>query len=193
MNVYDFDNTIYSGDSTTDFYLFCLKRHKKILLCMPSLFGAFIKYYVFKNGNKTQFKETMYTFLKYCDTEKDVNDFWEKHLKNIKDFYKKQHSDDDVIISASPQFLLKPLEKKLKITIIASDVDPKSGKYNGVNCYYDEKVRRFYELYPDAQIDEFYSDHYSDEPLAKISKNAFIVDEDKILNWNFDVNFTPRT
>ena len=193
MNVYDFDNTIYSGDSTTDFYLFCLKRHKKILLCMPSLFGAFIKYYVFKKGNKTQFKETMYTFLKYCDTEKDVNDFWDKHLKNIKDFYKKQHSDDDVIISASPQFLLKSLEKKLKITIIASDVDPKSGKYNGVNCYYDEKVRRFYELYPDAQIDEFYSDHYSDEPLAKISKNAFIVDEDKILNWNFDVNFTPRT
>lgn len=193
MNVYDFDNTIYSGDSTTDFYLFCLKRHKKILLCMPSLFRAFIKYYVFKKGNKTQFKETMYTFLKYCDTEKDVNDFWDKHLKNIKDFYKKQHSDDDVIISASPQFLLKPLEKKLNITIIASDVDPKSGKYNGVNCYYDEKVRRFYELYPDAQIDEFYSDHYSDEPLAKISKKAFIVDEDKILNWNFDVNFTPRT
>ena len=192
MNVYDFDNTIYSGDSTTDFYLFCLKRHKKILLCMPSLFGAFIKYYVLKKGNKTQFKETMYTFLIYCDTEKDVNDFWDKHLKNIKDFYKKQHSDDDVIISASPQFLLKPLEKKLNITIIASDVDPKSGKYNGVNCYYDEKVRRFYELYPDAQIDEFYSDHYSDEPLAKISKNAFIVDEDKILNWNFDVNFTPR-
>ena len=30
MNVYDFDKTIYYGDSTADFYLFCLKRHKKI-------------------------------------------------------------------------------------------------------------------------------------------------------------------
>lgn len=193
MNVYDFDNTIYSGDSTADFYLFCLKRHKKILLCMPSLIGAFVKYYVFKKGNKTQFKETMYSFLKYCDVQKDVKDFWDKHQKNIKDFYKKQHNDSDVIISASPQFLLKPLESVLNITVIASDVDSKTGKYNGVNCYYDEKVRRFYELYPDAVIDEFYSDHYSDEPLAKISKKAFIVDADKILNWNFNVNFTPRT
>lgn len=193
MNVYDFDNTIYSGDSTADFYIFCLKRHKKILLCMPKLLAAFVKYYVFKSGNKTQFKEKMYSFLRYCDTEKDVRDFWDKHLKNIKDFYKKQHKNDDVIISASPQFLLKPIEKVLKITVIASDVDSKTGKYNGVNCYYDEKVRRFYEVYPEGKIEEFYSDHYSDEPLAKISEKAFIVDGDKILNWNFDVNFTPRT
>ena len=30
MNVYDFDKTIYDGDSTADFYLFSLKRHKGI-------------------------------------------------------------------------------------------------------------------------------------------------------------------
>lgn len=43
MNVYDFDKTIYYGDSTADFYLFCLKRHKKILTLAPSLLGAFFK------------------------------------------------------------------------------------------------------------------------------------------------------
>lgn len=31
MNVYDFDKTIYAGDSTIDFYLFCLKRQPAIL------------------------------------------------------------------------------------------------------------------------------------------------------------------
>ena len=36
MNVYDFDKTIYDGDSTADFYIFSLKRHKKILLLAPS-------------------------------------------------------------------------------------------------------------------------------------------------------------
>ena len=75
MNVYDFDKTIYDGDSTADFYIFSLKRHKKILLLAPSLIGAFLKFYVFKIGTKTQFKEKMYKFLRYCDIQKDINDF----------------------------------------------------------------------------------------------------------------------
>ena len=192
MNVYDFDNTIYKGDSTKDFYIFSLKRHKKILLLLPSLAFAFIKYYVFKSGSKTQFKEKMYRFLTYCDIEKDVKDFWSTHKANIKDFYLQQKREDDVIISASPQFLLKPLESEFPFTVIASKVDSKSGKYNGENCYWDEKVRRFYEIYPDGEIDEFYSDHYSDLPLAKISKKAFIVDGDKIIDWDFNRKFSPR-
>ena len=57
MNVYDFDKTIYDGDSTADFYLFSLGRHKKILTLAPSLFGAFVRFYVFKKGSKTEFKE----------------------------------------------------------------------------------------------------------------------------------------
>ena len=27
LNVFDFDNTIYDGDSSIDFYIFCLKRN----------------------------------------------------------------------------------------------------------------------------------------------------------------------
>ena len=69
MNVYDFDKTIYGGDSTADFYLFSLKRHKKILLLAPSLFGAFLKFYLFKKGSKTDFKQVMYRFLKCSDTQ----------------------------------------------------------------------------------------------------------------------------
>lgn len=62
MNVYDFDNTIYDGDSTADFYLFSIKRHKKIALKLPSLFCAFFNFYVLKNGTKTEFKQKMYRF-----------------------------------------------------------------------------------------------------------------------------------
>lgn len=46
----------------------------------------------------------MYRFLTYCDTEKDVNDFWKEYIGNIKPFYLEQKKDDDVIISASPEF-----------------------------------------------------------------------------------------
>lgn len=192
MNVYDFDDTIYDGDSTFDFYLFCLRRHKKILLLLPSLLFAYIKYYVFHISSKTQFKEAMYKFLKYCDIDNDIKDFWETHKRKIKKWYLEQKKSDDVIISASPAFLLSPLEKSIGFTVIASNVDKLTGNYNGVNCYYDEKVRRFFEAYPQGEIDCFYSDHYSDEPLAKIADNAFIVDGDIILNWNFGKHIKPR-
>ena len=32
MNVYDFDKTIYRGDSTMDFWRYCLKRYPKAVL-----------------------------------------------------------------------------------------------------------------------------------------------------------------
>lgn len=31
MNVYDFDGTVYAGDSTVDFYFFCLRKQPGIL------------------------------------------------------------------------------------------------------------------------------------------------------------------
>lgn len=186
MNAYDFDKTIYDGDSTADFYLFSLRRHKKIITLAPSLLIAFIKFYVLKKGTKTDFKEVMYRFLTYCDTEKDIKDFWEINKDKIKQFYFDNQRPDDVIISASPEFLLKPICKELGInSLIASRVDCKTGKYSGINCHGKEKVRRFYEIYGnDVIIEEFFSDSYSDTPMAEISKKAYLVKQDKLLDWN---------
>lgn len=186
MNIYDFDNTIYDGDSTADFYLFSLKRHKKIATLAPSLFGAVTKFYVFKKGTKTDFKQVMYRFLRYCDIDRDIADFWETHQKNIKKFYIEQQQSDDVIISASPEFLLEPIIKKLNIkTLMASRVDKHSGIYDGINCHGKEKVRRFYEVFPDGKIDKFYSDSYSDTPLAEIADKAYIVKGEELSEWEF--------
>jgi HAD superfamily phosphoserine phosphatase-like hydrolase len=187
MNAYDFDKTIYDGDSTADFYLFALKRHKKILTLAPSLLAAFVRFYVFKKGTKTEFKEKMYRFLRFCDLEKDLEDFWKINQSKIKEFYIKQQRDDDVIISASPEFLLKPICKSLGIKhLIASRVDCKSGIYDGINCHGKEKVRRFYEeLGENTKIYSFYSDSYSDTPMAELAENAFIVKKDKIIKWQF--------
>ncbi len=185
MNAYDFDKTIYDGDSTADFYLFSLKRHKKILLLAPSLFGAFVAFYVFKRGTKTQFKEKMYRFLRCCDTKKDVEAFWDAHQKNIKPFYIKQQREDDLIISASPVFLLRPVCDRLGIReLIASEVDPVTGKYSGENCHGKEKVRLFRERYGDAAVEEFYSDSYSDTPMAQIAARAFLVKGERITDWD---------
>lgn len=192
MNVYDFDKTIYNGDSTVDFYIFCLKRHKKILLTVPSLLVAYLKFYVFKKGSKTQFKEKMYKFLRYCNIDNDLKDFWQTHKCKLKKWYLEQQRDDDVIISASPEFLLSPIGKETGFDVIASRVDKSSGKYSGENCYYEEKVKRFMSKYKNGHIDEFYSDHYSDEPLAKIADKAFIVDGNKLIRWDFNKHIKPR-
>lgn len=187
MNAYDFDKTIYDGDSTADFYIFCLKKYKNIILLAPSLLCAFLRFYVFKKGTKTEFKEKMYRFLTKCNAEKDVTEFWDKNCDKIKDFYIKQKKSDDVIISASPEFLLAPICRNLGIKhLIASKVDSKSGKYSGVNCHGREKVRRFYEELKDGEIDEFYSDSLSDTPMAEISKKAFLVNRNKITEWKFN-------
>lgn len=186
MNVYDFDKTIYDGDSTLNFYLYCLKKHPKLLLNLPKQL-IHIALYILGKYDKTTFKEHFYTFLsKLKNVDKDIEDFWNINEKKIKNFYKDNKTDNDVVISASPEFLLKPICSKIGIKkLIASKVDKITGKYTGINCYGEEKVNRFYKEYSNNQkIDNFYSDSLSDEPLAKLSDKAFIVQKDSIINWN---------
>ena len=188
MNVYDFDKTIYYDDSTSDFYLFSLKRHPKVAAHFPKTAGAFILY-LLRIKTKTQFKEVMYEFLHEVDIKNDLPDFWETHKHKIKPFYIKHKQPDDVIISASPEFLLKPICDELGIKyMMASKVDPVTGKYTGINCHGKEKVRRFEEKFGDAVIDEFYSDAYCDTPLAEKAVNSYMVKRDRISEWKFKKN-----
>lgn len=184
MNVYDFDNTIYNGDSTVDFVLYCFKTKPALLKVLPSqLFNAFL--FVIKVRPKKQFKEQLYTFLRKVQNVDDVIDqFVALHIKNIKGWYSTQQKPDDLIISASPDFLIEAFCNRLKITHwMASPVQKYSGELRGPNCFGEEKVRRFDELYHRKDIEFFYSDSYSDAPLAKLSKKAFLVKGDQLLPW----------
>lgn len=179
MNVYDFDETIYHGDSTRDFYFFCLRNYPKIAIYLPKQ-----GYYAIKFGlkimPKTQFKEKFYSFLKSVpDIDSAVEKFWQSHEKNLKGWYIKQKRRDDLIISASPEFLLKPICDKLEIKLIASRVDKFSGKTEGENCWGEEKVKRF-NAAGGGEVEEFYSDSYSDTPLALLAKKAFLVKDNEI-------------
>ena len=165
MNVFDFDKTIFSADSTAKFYKYCLIKYPATIKHTPSMAIAFAKYYVFKKGTKTQCKEVFYRFLTDIpDIDKAVEDFWDKNENGVFDWYKEVHKDTDVVISASPEFLLEGFCKKLGVAkMMASRVDKKTGKYQGENCHGKEKVRRFYEVYPDGVIENFYSDSENDE------------------------------
>ncbi|MGN1172926.1 MAG: haloacid dehalogenase-like hydrolase, partial [Muribaculaceae bacterium] len=62
---------------------------------------------------------------------------------DVKAYYKKTQRPDDIVISASPEFLLKPEAQYLDFgKLIASKVDKHTGKYTGENCWGEEKVKR---------------------------------------------------
>lgn len=183
MNVYDFDDTIYDGDSSIDFLKFCIKKNKKCLLIIPIVI-VYILLYKVKLCSKEQLKTKYFSFVKYFNKIDDVViEFWESKNYKLKDFYINGKKDTDIIISASPMFLLKPVAKYYGFKLIATDVDKKTGKLIGKNCHDSEKVRRINEL-GIKRINNFYSDSLSDAPLAKISKNAYIVKGEKIVMWS---------
>lgn len=183
MNVYDFDQTIYRGDSTRDFYFHCLKKHAVIIKYLPMQAVQFVKF-IFGKVSKTSFKEKFYSFLKSIpDIDKEVEEFWKTHDKNIKSWYINQKREDDLIISASPEFLLRPICEKLGINLIASRVDKLNGITEGENCWGEEKVKRF-NAACGGKINKFYSDSASDNPLARMAEEAFMVKGDKILQNN---------
>ena len=116
--------------------------------------------------------------------DKDIEEFWNKEEKNIKiDLMKDKNNI--VIISASPEFLLEPISKKLKIEkLIATRVNKKNGKFMSKNCHDKEKVKRLNEEYSNYIINEFYTDSQSDRYIAEISEKSFLVKKDKIFKYN---------
>ena len=184
MNVYDFDKTIFNPDSSKKFIFYCLKKKPYVVYRLPLAGVYFIKY---KLGlcEKDAMKEKLFSIIRHFQPlDKYVHDFWSKNMDGFSKYYLAQKRPDDVIISASPSFLLRDICKELGIgTLIASEADEKTGKWLRKNCYGAEKVVRYREVFGDAKIDEFYSDSLSDSPLAEIAEKAFVVDYETLIPW----------
>ncbi len=179
MNVYDFDNTIFRGDSTARFLAFCLRRRP---IAARHLLGAGLAALKVPLGmaDKTRVKERLFGFLRDIpDVDRAVADFWAENNGRIKPWYLAQRRPDDLVISAGPEFLLRPVCPRL----IASRVNARTGCYAGKNCDGAEKLRRFRAEYGDAPIEAFYSDSMSDAPMAGAAAQAFFVRGDEVLPW----------
>lgn len=184
MNIYDFDKTLYGADSTMDFILFSLKKHPTLLRYLPVQGLAFLKHYVLKVTDKTAMKEQFYRIFRGYDPEALLEEFWDTHQHKVFDWYALQQEETDIVISASPEFLLKPICARLGIQyLIASRVDPKTGKYTGLNCHGPEKVVRLKDELGYTHCDKFFSDSYSDQPLADIADEAYLIVKGEITPW----------
>ena len=191
MRVFDFDNTIYDGESGMDIFLYYLKRDPKgVAKFVPKFMEGFLKYkrhLITIDEVKTEYASYIKEYFERIENiESDFENFWDINEKNIKSFYRKIQKADDIIVSACPYCLLSVMTNRLGVkNVISTELDAKTGEIGEI-CYHDNKVKMFKKVYGDAEIDEFYTDSMSDKPLMDIAKTVFLVDGDKLIKIKKD-------
>lgn len=184
-DLYDFDGTIYDGDSGVDLVLFAIRKKPIVILYLLKSIKMVVLY-LLKLRTKEEVKSKLFSFLQeFPDTDEFVREFWQCHEKKIKQFWKKKKTHRrDIIISASGYFWLKPFADKYNVKdLFATDINPKTGEVSGNNCHGKEKVKLFYDKYPNAEIKKMYTDSINDLPLIEEAKEGFLVKRNKIYSY----------
>jgi len=187
MNVYDFDNTIYRGESTLDYYFFCVKHHPSLIRFVFIVLVKLVKYKMCLISEEELMgicEKYVFSFLKDCpDSLELAEKFWEKNARKIKPFYAKLHKDDDVIISASFGFMLRPVMKNIGVkNLLCSEVNLETGEIERL-CFRKNKRTLFESVYS-SEIESFYTDSLNDMPLMRLAKTAYLVKGEKIEKWS---------
>ena len=190
MNIYDFDNTIYDGDSCKDIVMYGLRKYPR--LTFKSLLKARIKNKDYKN-KKIEFesvKESLLSFIfKINDYQKFINEFVKSHMIKIKPWYLSKKSKNDIIVSASYDLWINEFAKRLGIKHVIATKVSSNGKIIGKNCKREEKVRRLKEVFKNCKFTEAYSDSEADLPILKLAKVAYVVEGNNIIRYKNGYKF----
>lgn len=180
MNVFDFDNTIYDGESSLDFFVFCVKRKPSLARHLPGAMAMVAKY---KRGIVPE-KEVMEFCAKMLlclvphrsEIQKMTDMFWKKNRQKLKPEIMNIIHDGDVIISASPSFMFDNIRDIFEnVRIISTEIELESGKIKEL-CYGANKADMFRRIYPGVRPDNFYTDNINDMPMIQLSERAWLVE-----------------
>jgi len=184
MNVYDFDNTLYDGESALHFFLFRMKQRPLLARYIPSALWGIVGYK--RQGIAIDeiagrygkiFKACMEGITDYRAVTKA---FWDKYEHRICAFYKDIQQPDDLIISAGPEQSLREICARLGIKHYLGTVfNEETGEMEFI-CFKENKVKAFRERWPGREIDNFYTDSMNDKPLMDISRHVFLVKKGEI-------------
>ena len=185
MNVFDFDNTIYDGESTLDLFFFYIVRKPWLVKHLFTILKAFARY---KKGD-ISLSEVIERYvpmvekdaLRVFDFENDPKVFWDKHEKKIKPLYRDLRSEDDLIITASPDFNIEEICRRIGVKRhLSSRVDRETGKILFVNIR-ENKIKAYEEAFGDIPIENFYTDSpKNDLWLIEKAAHAFVVEKNKV-------------
>ncbi len=175
MNVYDFDGTIFYSDCSIKFGFWCMNRHPKLYFTyFPDVIITFIKHKMGRLPNY-QFQRKLFSYLTMIDDyEEQIEKFWDKYENKISAWYLAQKKPDDLIISASPDCIIGPIAKRLKVNFMATEYDREFGVFLNNLMYAKEKAKYMID-HGFPVIDNFYSDSLADTPLALCAEKAHFV------------------
>ena len=199
--VYDFDKTIYGGETGTDFLIFYMKKKPLKVFLFGISFVKDILLFLFKKIKLKELKGSYFKFLSDESTdevEKLANEFWEKRASNVYGWVpneiieNKKETDYVIVISASPLFLIDSFVKKIGFThafgtIMETEV--RNGKKYylpkvvGENCKNVEKVKAINRWAEKEgikyKIIKFYTDSIMDKPLLEKKKKKYWIKKGK--------------
>lgn len=181
IDVYDFDKTVFPMDSTAGFWRFCLLRAPWILVFLPLqlLYGLL---YACKLISLTTFKGLFLCFVRVIDVPRMVQRYWNAREELIYPWFQPENRERTaVVVSASPEFLLCEICRRLKVELlIATKADSKTGRIKGKNCKGEEKVARLRALLPNAKVVNVYSDSKTaDAPLFQLGEHRILTTDGK--------------
>ena len=183
MNVFDFDKTIYHVDSTFGFFRYAMRKKPSLLRYLPKVAaGAFL--YFLHIGDRDRAKGLFMSYFEGLEDLSLIEQYWDEHIIGIYPWYLQMQQEDDLVISASAEQIVGPACRRLGIkNLIATKMDPATGKLLGKNCKGQQKVEEFRRVYGDARIDRFYSDSLSDTPLALLAGESYLIVNGKPVPW----------
>lgn len=185
MNVYDFDNTIYDGESPMDFFFAYVRVNPRLIKLIPKVLKAITLYTMGKVTIEDAMKKyAPYIKKYYCEYDgwnEFTVKFWDKRMNKIKPFYAEIRREDDVILTASPDLTMNEIARRLNMkNIICSHIDPVSGEITKP-CMRENKIKYFFEQYPNAKIENFYTDSIKNDGfIAQKAEHIFIVKRNRI-------------
>lgn len=183
MNVYDFDNTVYNGESVFDFFLFCVKKQKGLIRYFPMLIKNLFKYKLNMltiDGLYDEASKLTAEVVKNKEhAEEYIREFWSINSRKLKKEFLDKISEEDIIITASPVILIEGIADIVKAkNIIGTEMDLDTGRLTFA-CFRQNKVTAFKERYPGVTINEFYTDSLNDMPLIELAEKAYLVKKNK--------------
>lgn len=185
--VYDFDKTIYNGETSTDFMLFFLKRNPRYIIRICNVLYSL--FYYKKDLKKS--KEIFFRILNGVNIEflkEEINEFWKVKKDKIFSWVydeileNKKVADELILISATPSIFLEKISKELGFDkLLATEFENTNklfdSKIKGPNCKGKEKVNRLNEYIDNYTIFKFYSDSMSDKPLFDLADEKIFINK----------------
>lgn len=179
MNGYDFDDTIFRGNSTRRFCIYCMVHFPYLVIMIPVLLLAVILRALHILGKNSYLHMLEWYIALVPHADRVTERFWDKNINRIADWYLAQRRDDDIVVSASPEFIVKPACDRLGVKCIATQLTTRC-KLLQPHCYGEQKVAVFQRRFPDTPLSSYYSDSLSDVPMFKFAKRGYFVKRGKV-------------